>query len=75
MLVGVASLILCPFASPVAWYLVARARQAIRERRTAVVSNRFALAGIVQGITGTSLVIFTVITITVITFIVPFDGK
>lgn len=53
LVLGVLSLLCCPFLGPIAWYLGNQERKAIREGRAPASGETLALVAVILGILGT----------------------
>ncbi|HVF59431.1 MAG TPA: DUF4190 domain-containing protein [Thermoanaerobaculia bacterium] len=59
LVLGILSFVCCQILGPVAWYLGNQEQRSIREGRSPAAGQGFATAGVILGIIGTVLLVFT----------------
>jgi hypothetical protein len=61
LVLGILSLLCCPFVGPIAWWLGNQERKAIREGRAPAAGDTLALVAVILGILGTIYLAFFVL--------------
>ena len=61
LVLGILSFVCCQILGPVAWYLGNQEQRSIREGRSSAAGQGFATAGMILGIIGTVLLVFSLI--------------
>ncbi|MGH9360704.1 MAG: DUF4190 domain-containing protein [Thermoanaerobaculia bacterium] len=61
LVLGILGFVCCQLVAPIAWYLGIQEQRSIREGRSAAAGQGFATAGMILGIVGTVVLVFSIL--------------